>query len=60
MSRKTKKQICEVLDAETLAALDEGLKLAENGRRWTMEQAFDIVRKRREEWKTIRTDQLSA
>jgi predicted transcriptional regulator len=60
VSRKTKKQICEVLDAETLAALDEGLKLAENGRRWTMEQAFDIVRKRRKEWKTIRTDQLSA
>jgi hypothetical protein len=46
MSRKLKEQSIEILDAETLVALDEGIKLAENGKRWTMDEAFEFARKR--------------
>ncbi len=60
MSHTTKEQTRETLDAETLDALDEGIKLAENGRRWTIEEAFDFARKRRKAWKTVRmTEQPS-
>jgi hypothetical protein len=60
MSCATKQQTREPLDEETLAALDEGIKLAENGQLWTMEEAFEIARKRRKAWKTIHAKQLSA
>jgi hypothetical protein len=46
----------ESLDPETLAALDEGIKAAENGRRWTLQQALEFARNRREAWKTIPDD----
>lgn len=55
--RKTKEPQREVLDAETLAALDEGIDAAANGRRWTMEEAFEFARKRRKAWtKNIQTE----
>jgi len=46
----------ETLDADTLSALDEGIRVAENGRRWTVEEAFEIVRNRRKEWLKIREE----
>ncbi|MFZ4508404.1 MAG: hypothetical protein ACOYON_11985 [Fimbriimonas sp.] len=52
----TKSEETETLDQETLKALDDGIKAAENGRRWTLEQAIQFARKRREEWKAIPDD----
>ena len=60
MRPKPKDRARETLDAETLAALDEGIRLAENGRRWTIEQAFEFARNRRKAWAKIQPDQRSA
>jgi len=60
MSHKDDAQPRETLDAETLAALDAGIMLAENGQRWTVEEAFEIARKRRKAWMKVQTDQLTA
>ncbi|HEY3782445.1 MAG TPA: hypothetical protein VGL56_15290 [Fimbriimonadaceae bacterium] len=45
-----KQEETEILDAETLAALDQGIKTAENGRRWTLEQDVEFARMPGEEW----------
>jgi hypothetical protein len=36
----------ETVDAPTLDAIREGLKLAQNGKRWTVDEAFEFARKR--------------
>ncbi len=50
----------ESVDVETLAAIDEGVKLAASGNRWTMEEAFEFARKRRKQWMTKSSDDLTA
>ena len=37
-------QIREVLDVKTLSALDEGIQQVENGQRWSIDEAFEVVR----------------
>jgi hypothetical protein len=38
------------LTDDELAALDKGILAAENGRRWTVEEAFNFVREQRKTW----------
>ena len=56
----TERQTTELLDSETLAALDEGIRRAANGKRWTVEQAFEFARKRRRAWMEVTQNQLRA
>lgn len=49
----------ESLDPQTLLAIDEGLKRAESGRDWTLEESVDFAQKRRDEWKRIPSDQIA-
>jgi len=48
-----------VLPPEELAALDEGIRLAENGQSWTWEEVKTIARKRRSSWKTIPAEHIA-
>ena len=50
----------EVLDADNLAALERGIKMAENGLRWTMDEAFEFAREHRRTWMPKTSDQRSA
>ncbi len=54
--RKGKERAVETLDEDTLAALDEGIGLAKNGRRWTMEEALEFARKRRQAWMKVQNE----
>ncbi len=38
------------LSDHELAALDQGILTAENGRRWTVEEEFNFVREQRKTW----------
>lgn len=60
MAKQRREQAKEHLDAQTLGAVREGLNIAENGKRWTMEEAFEFARKRRKEWATKPSDQRTA
>lgn len=48
------------LSADELAAVDKGVESLENGRKWSIEEAFEFARKRREEWKKAVKKDLSA
>lgn len=48
-----------VLTPEELAALDEGIKLAEDGQRWTWDEVKTIARKRRSTWTTIPAEHIA-
>ena len=43
----------EVLDPETLAALEEGIRSEQTGRSYTWEEAKRFARERRKEWTTV-------
>jgi len=61
MSKKlSEDQHRESVDEHTLVAIDDGLELAENGKRWTMEEAFEFARNRRKQWMTEPSDQRPA
>lgn len=52
MDRDEETKAPAVLDAETLAALDEGLRVAdEDPRRWTTEEVKADARRMTEEWR---------
>ncbi|CAN5727603.1 hypothetical protein BH11ARM2_BH11ARM2_27810 [soil metagenome] len=44
---ETTGQSQETVDEATLAAIDEGPRLAETGERWTMDEAFEHARTKR-------------
>lgn len=55
-----REQKSEIVDRDTLNAIDEGVLAAQNGRRWTMEEAFEFARERRKEWAKKPVDTKSA
>lgn len=57
LPQNTTKESIE-LDQETLAALDEGIESGKNGRRWTLEEAIEFARQRRDSWKEITDKQI--
>ena len=58
---KAKNQEPEILDAETLAALEEGLKMADvDPRRWTPEQVRNDARSITKQWRKKITYQAKA
>ena len=60
MSQLETHQATEVLDAQTLAALEEGLRMAAaNPQRWTPEQVRADAKKMAKEWRAKLTRQAS-
>lgn len=53
----SKEQARETADAEALSVIEAALELAENGKRWTMEEAFEFARNRRKAWVKQTDDQ---
>jgi predicted transcriptional regulator len=60
MRKANKEQATESVDAATLAAIDEGMRVAENGKRWTMEEAFEFARNRRKSWTITPSEKRTA
>jgi hypothetical protein len=58
--RTTKEQAPEVLDAVTLAALDEGLRMAASDpRRWSPDQVREDARAMAKEWRKKITQKVA-